>query len=312
MAVIAPRHDGSMPTHAFRIVPRGPFSWPLAFSVLERFPPLAHVWSGTERDVRLSLLADGDFSPVDVHLRFAGGALHGVASDATRTPIVERQVARIFSLDHDGTGWRHGLRPVCFTSPYEAACWAIVSQRIHKQQAARIFAGLVEEHGHFPTPAELLDVREARGVAAAKIDRLHGVARAALAGELDADRLRSLGDDEAPARLRRIPGIGPFWSSGIYLRACGIRDVFPDEPLALAALARAYELGEAPSADAVRAVTDSFRPFRMWACFLLRVADARGVSVGRLDEIELPTEPVGDQVLRRRRPRTRVARVLHL
>ena len=119
-----------MPSHAFRIVPRGPFSWPLAFSVLERFPPLRHVAVGTERDVRLSLLSDDDFTPVDVHLRFAGDALHGVVSDASRSAVVERQVARIFSLDHDGRRWRSGLRPVCFTSPYEAACWAIVSQRI--------------------------------------------------------------------------------------------------------------------------------------------------------------------------------------
>lgn len=301
-----------MPTHAFRIVPRGPFEWSLAFSVVERFPPLAHVWRGTERDVQLSLLADGDFAPVDVHLRFAGGALHGLVSDATRTAVVERQVARIFSLDHDGSGWTHGLRPVCFTSPYEAACWAIASQRVSKHHAARVFAALVQRHGHFPTPSELLRVRSLRGLAEVKIDRLHGVARAALAGELDAEMLRALGDDEAPARLRRIPGIGPFWSSGIYLRACGVRDVFPDEPIALAALARTYDLGPTPSREAIREVTDRFRPFRMWACFLLRVADARGVSVGGLDQIELPTEPVGDEVLGSRRTRAGVARVFHL
>lgn len=301
-----------MPTHAFRIVPRGPFSWSESFAVVERFPPLAHVWRGVERDVQLSLLADGDFAPVDVHLRFVGGALTGVVSDATRTALVERQVARIFSLDHDGTDWKHGLRPVCFPSPYEAACWAIASQRVSKQQAARAFAALVEAHGHFPTPHELLRVRAVRGLAAVKVDRLHGVAKAALAGELDAETLRALGDDEAPARLRQITGIGPFWPSGIYLRACGIRDVFPDEPITLGVLARAYGLGAKRSREAIRVVTDRFRPYRMWACFLMRVLDARGGSVGRLDEIELATEPVPDEVVGRRRTRARVARVLHL
>jgi DNA-3-methyladenine glycosylase II len=301
-----------MPTHAFRIASRGPFSWPFAFSVLERFPPLAHVWRGTERDVKLSLLSDESFARVDVHLRFAGDALHGLVSDASLTERVERQVARIFSLDHDGTGWPSGKRPVCFTSPYEAACWAIVSQRIGKQQAAHIFAALAEMHrGYFPTPRELLDLRSLRGLATVKIDRLHGVARAALEGQLDAERLRALGDDEAPAHLRRISGIGPFWSSGIYLRACGVPDVFPDEPLAIAALARVFRLGPSPSAEAIRQVTDRFRPFRMWACFLLRVADARG-SIRRLDEAELTPEPVSDQVLGGRRSRARVARVLHL
>jgi DNA-3-methyladenine glycosylase II len=300
-----------MPTHAFRIVPRGPFSWSDAFSVVDRFPPLAHAHRGTERDVKMSLLADGDFAPVDVHLRFAGGALHGLVSDATRTEIVERQVARIFSLDHDGTRWRHGLRPVCFTSPYEAACWAIVSQRIGKQQAARAFASLVERHGHFPTPEELLRVDSVRGLAPVKVERLHGIACAAIDGDLDAERLRALGDDAAPEHLRRLPGIGPFWSQGIYLRACGIRDVFPDEPLSIAALARVFDLGPSPSAEAIREVTDRFRPFRMWACFLLRVADARGL-IGGLDESVLTPEPVSDEVFGGRRTRARVARVLHL
>lgn len=278
-------HDGSMTTHAFRIVPRGAFSWSAAFSSLTRFPPLGHVWKGTERDVKLSLLADVDFAPVDVHLRFAGGALHGLVSDASRTEVVEKQVARIFSLDHDGTGWDEiaveriypGLRPVCFASPYESACWAIISQRISKQQAARAVASLVETHGHFPTPEKLRRVRNVKGLASVKIDRLRAVATAALDGALEAKLLRMLGDEEGPASLRRIPGIGPFWSSGIYLRACGIKDVFPDEPLSIAALARLYRLGPSPSREVISEITDRFRPFRMWACFLLRVADARGL-----------------------------------
>jgi DNA-3-methyladenine glycosylase II len=276
-----------MPETTFRIVPRGSFSWSAAFSVLNHLPPLRHVWTGTEREVRLALLADGDFTPVAVRLRF-DGALHGTIEGRgvhPRTSLVMRQVARIFSLDHDGTGWDElpisrlypGLRPVCFSSPYEAACWAVISQRISKDMAARVVGELVAEHGAFPSPERLREVRAVRGLAAVKIDRLRAVAHAALAGELDAERLRALGDDEAPMRLRRIPGIGPFWSAGIYLRACGIRDVFPEEPLALAALARAFGLGPSPAPGAIRTIIDGFCPYRMWACFLLRVVEARGL-----------------------------------
>ncbi len=263
----------------FELTPRGSFSWPAAREVLTRFAPLAHVWKGSARETRLSLLADGDLAPVTVTLSWEG-ALRGEVDDARRLDAIARQVARIFSLDHDGTGWdavpvaalRPGLRPVCFSSPYEAACWAIVSQRISKAQAARIFAGLVAEHGHFPTPEQLLRLDRVSGVAAAKIDRLHAVARAARDGVLDAERLRALGDDEGPASLRAIPGIGPFWSAGIYLRACGIRDVYPHEPRSVAALADAYGLGPSPSAQEIQRVAERFRPFRMWACFVLRVA----------------------------------------
>lgn len=83
-------HDGIVPSHAFRIVPRGPFSWSASFSVLERFPPPRHTFEGNERDVRLSLLSDDDFTPVDVHLRFAGGALHGLVSDVAKTSATRR------------------------------------------------------------------------------------------------------------------------------------------------------------------------------------------------------------------------------
>lgn len=270
----------------FELTPRGSFSWPAAFTVLTRFCPLGHVWEGDERQVRLSLLADGDLAPVMVDLAFDRGALRGRLSDRARTDVVARQVARIFSLDHDGTGWDElpiaslvpGLRPICFASPYEAGCWAILSQRIAKTQAARIVRRLVDDHGHFPTPEELVRIASIPGVPAIKIERLHAVAAAARDGVLDAERLRALGDDAGPASLRAIPGIGAFWSSGIYLRACGIRDVFPHEPLSVAALARWAGLGASPSEDEVQRAAEPFRPFRMWACFALRVASAQAMA----------------------------------
>lgn len=113
------------------------------------------------------------------------------------------------------------------------------------------------------------------------MERLHGVARAALAGLLDADRLIALGPVAGPKSVRVIPGIGPFWSSGIYLRSCGIVDEFPDsEPIAGAALGTLHGLGDQPSAEQMRELTDRFRPFRMWVCFLLRVAAGRGLIEG--------------------------------
>jgi DNA-3-methyladenine glycosylase II len=81
--------------------------------------------------------------------------------------------------------------------------------------------------------------------------------------------------------VRTIPGIGPFWSSGIYLRASGIADEFPEfEPLTIAALGAIHGLGDRPDPDTVRRLTDAYRPYRMWVSFLLRVAAARGIVTG--------------------------------
>ena len=288
------------------IKPAGPFSWAAANDVGRSFGPVKHNWQEPGA-VRMTFLLDGSFAPVGVDLRFEDGALRGEVAGTGDLEAVERQVARIFTLDVDGTGypevgrreprvWRlmetlPGLRPVCFTSPYETATWAVMSQRISMAQAGAIKARLIAEHGHplqlggvevrcFPSPERLLEVESVPGLAAEKIARLHGVARAALAGLLDCARLRALGDEEGPASVRVIPGIGPFWSSGIYLRGCGIRDVFSDEPVSIAALGRLHGVGDNLTPDQVRELTEVYSPFRMWVCFLLRVAVNRGLIDG--------------------------------
>ena len=81
-------------------------------------------------------------------------------------------------------------------------------------------------------------MREFPGLPQEKVHRLHGIADAALAGDLEVARLRALGADGARAALRRLRGIGEFWASGIWLRACGVVDEFPDEPRCRAVLAR--------------------------------------------------------------------------
>jgi DNA-3-methyladenine glycosylase II len=294
----------------FSIEARGPFSWATAVDVLGHFGPTSrHAPAGdvTEPIVRLAFPLDGDFQPVAVALRFEEGALHGEVAGTDRIDAVAAQVARIFSLDVDGSGYPDlahrdpalaplmaafaGLRPVCFASPYETAAWAILSARISMAQAARVQDRLISELGErlhvsgqdawsFPTPERLLELRELPGAAPEKVVRLHGVARAALDGILDAARLRALGDVEGPASLLGIRGIGPFWSSGIYLRGCGIADVFPDEPLSIAALGQLHGLGDRPDAATVKQLTGSYSPYRMWVCFLLRVAAGRGIIPG--------------------------------
>jgi len=266
----------------FTIQAKGPFSWAQSLSVMQHWGPMRR--SGAQMTFNL----DGDFTPVSVRLREADGALHGEVRGTRDIGAVARQVARMFSLDHDATGYPAigerdpalgrlmkallGLLPVCFPSPYAAAVWAILSQRISMQQAARVEERLLLEYGMeidggrcLPPPDELKRVK--LPLPSEKLARLHALADHA--GLLDAYKLRALGDEAGPAALTRIRGIGRFWSQGIYLRACGIRDVWPDEPRAQAA---ARKIGGNP---------DHWRPWRMWACFLLRVADGRGLIQAR-------------------------------
>jgi DNA-3-methyladenine glycosylase II len=286
---------------------RGSFSWDASLDVVEQFGPIRRHAHGSRDPLRMTFLLDATFEPVGVAIRRLEGGLAVEVAGTTDVTAAVQQVARIFSLDHDGAGFERladrdpefgtlqralpGLRPVNFTSPYECAAWAVISQRISMRQAAAIQDRLIEAHGErmavageevraFPTPDALLGIDAVPGLPAEKLVRLHAVAQAALDGLLDVDRLRALGDDAGPESLRAIRGIGPFWASGIYLRACGIVDVFPAEPIALAALGTLHDLGDHPSAADVERLTDAYRPFRMWACFLLRVAANRGLIPG--------------------------------
>ena len=72
-------------------------------------------------------------------------------------------LTRIFSLDVDGSGFHDvgerdpvlgrlqtlypGLRPVLFWSPYEAAAWAVISQRVRMAQAVRLKQQMTREPG---------------------------------------------------------------------------------------------------------------------------------------------------------------------
>ncbi len=291
----------------FALTPLGPFRWQASLDVMANFGPIARHWRDDPDTIRLAFPLDGTFEPVAVALRWDGSQLVGEVAGTTDVNAVARQVARIFSLDSDGSRYEEvgrrdpevgklmialpGLRPVCFTSPYECAAWGIISQRISMRQAAAIQSRLVAENGTrlevaggearaFPSPERLAAVDSVAGLPAVKVERLHAVAAAALAGTLDAERLRALGPLDGPTSVRTISGIGPFWASGVYLRGAGITDEFPDEPLAIAALGALHGVGERPDQATLTRLTDAFRPYRMWVCFLLRVAAGRGVIPG--------------------------------
>jgi len=127
------------------------------------------------------------------------------------------QVLRFLSLDIDARGWPDvarrdpviaaaqaqlpGLRPCGFHSPYEAAAWSVLSQRIRIVQAARLRGDLVDRHGDdgaFPAPRVLraLDL----DLPGRKTEYLHAVADAALAPR----RHRTAG-----RRPRRRRPVGP-------------------------------------------------------------------------------------------------------
>lgn len=187
-----------MPT--ISLAPTGPFSLASSVRFLMSFTPASYNHAPDDI-LRLAFPADDATSVLAATVRQEMGpdgvpgtvqaeltAHPGTPTPekpATAEPTIDRvgrtQLARILSLDVDGSGFpalgadpvmaglmaRHpGLRPVCFHSPYEAAAWAIIGNRIRKTQAAAIKARITREYGQrihvsghvlhaFPTPTVL-------------------------------------------------------------------------------------------------------------------------------------------------------------
>jgi DNA-3-methyladenine glycosylase II len=258
----------------FEVEPRGPFTLASAARFIAGWPPgRAHAADG---EVRLRFLVDDWSGPATVTFTQDGDTVHA-AVEADNEQRALEQAARVLSLDHDGRGYPEVgerdpvvgelqrasgyLRPVLFHSPYEAACWSVLSARTQHAQAVELRDALGET---FPAPEQLLQVKE--GPPANKLARLHGIAQAALEGRLDREPLLALDADEAYTRLQELPGIGSFYAGLILLRAVGPTDLAPrGEPRLERAVKARY-------GQPVERVSEAWRPFRTWVSVLMRAS----------------------------------------
>ena len=257
--------------------------------------------------LRLAFVLDG-------YAEQAGVAVTQPAPDVARfevtggvdPEVAAAQAARILSLDEDATAYdrmvdrdpvlsqayaaRPGLRPPLFSSAYEALVWAVLSARRPAAQMRVVRERLARSHGRvldvageqvvaLPTPDRLLAVPSYDGIPEVKLRRMHAIAEAARAGELDTEALRILDADEAATWLRRFDGIGPFYAELVTVRALGHTDVLPTvEPRVVAATgARLGRPGF--TATDLAEVAEAWRPWRTWACVALRAAAAGGLPV---------------------------------
>jgi DNA-3-methyladenine glycosylase II len=251
---------------------------------------------GYERQVGVAVEQDGD----ELVLTTTEGADGRAPADLD---AVVRQVARVLSVDHDGDAFADlgrrdavigrlqaaapGLRPPEFYSPYEASVWSIISARRPRAQGMRLRELLNAAAGStfdvagrptstVPTPSALARVTSVPGLPPDRVPRLHAVAEAAASGLLEVDRLVAMNPEEAMLDLQRIPGIGPFYSSLIVIRACGLADLLPAKEEGIRALVRVlYDLDADLDEAAFEAFAERWRPFRTWTAVLVRAAASR-------------------------------------
>lgn len=286
--------------HRYELSTRGPWSFAESVRFLEGFEPAAMTPSG-EAVLRLAFVPDEASEAAGVLVRPLDGAddrveVRAVGSDQDRA--VE-QLRRILSIDRDGNDivnvaerdavigplWRERgyLRPVLFNSPYEAAAWAIIGNRIRIRQAARIKASMARDLGTavtlpdgvtvhaFPAPQVLATLDGYPGLTERKVAWLRGIGEAALRGDLLTERLRAMPMEAALDHLQLLEGIGPFGAELILLRGAGEVDRAPHHEQRFArAVGMVYELDRVSTSAELEAIANAWRPYRTWVAVLLR------------------------------------------
>jgi DNA-3-methyladenine glycosylase II len=284
---------------SFEIEPLGEYSLEESAMFIGAWHKAPEEGGAARGHLHLTFLSDRDWKPVGVCLtQGPDGLVTGEVYGDVEMREVKPKVARILSLDVDGRGWPEigrrdqvvgrlqqmfpGFRPVNWSDAYEAAAWCLTSSRISMRQAQRIKDRMCRElghevdvHGHrlwtFLEPARLAELDGFQGLFGRKVEYLNALGRAALSGELGTDRLRAMTSEEALAALQRLPGIGPFGSHLVRLRALSAVDELPtQEPRLMAAVRTAYGLPREPDAAKLREVAEGWRPYRMWVAVSMR------------------------------------------
>ena len=261
----------------------GPWSLPTSKQFWEGFAPSVLAVQGEVNEIRSVFLCDADWQRVEMVVGQEGSSARISVTGPGDLDAATAQVRRFLSLDIDGSGWPEigridpvigaaqqrlpGLRPCGFYSPYEAAVWSVLSQRIRMRQAATIKADLQAQHGDngaFPAPDVLRGL--SLDLPGRKAEYLTAVAEAALDGRLSGAYLRSIPAQAALHEVQQILGLGPFAAELVVIRGANFADVLPQNEHRLNA-----EIVEQYGAErSIAEIVEAWQPFRSWAGVHLR------------------------------------------
>ena len=179
----------------------------------------------------------------------------------------------------------NGYHQVKFGSPFEAATWAIVSQRNRLSTARQIYQSFLKTLGHriclegrdyraFPDPQEVAPLGEADLPSA-----LHGLRRgeyildaARAFASVTLDFLQRAPDAELEEWLRGIRGIGPWSARFIMLRALGRYQGLPENERGLTrAASLVYRADKTLTPHDVETISNGYGRWRGYWAHYLRV-----------------------------------------
>jgi DNA-3-methyladenine glycosylase II len=296
-------------TETGRLTPTPPFDFARSLKFLGAFQPTAGEQSLAERALAKAVLIDGQTIVFRVtssgeveapRLDYTLFSDQPIGADAARAAAdrvafflsLKDDLRPFYAVGRDDPAFApiverlYGYHQVKFLTPFENACWAILTQRNTMPIARRLKQALVERFGaHLEVDGVCYEAfPEATRLAAAdpadllailptlrRDEYLAAVARAFSVA--DEAWLRSAPYAEVAAWLRAIDGIGPWSASFVLLRGLGRTEQLPVGEKRLAAAAgRLYNGGPPLSEAALGRLAERYGPWRGYWAHYVRVA----------------------------------------
>src|SRR2546422_9156815 len=182
----------------------------------------------------------------------------------------------------------YGLHQVKFLTPFESACWAVLSQRYPAAAAQRTKQAITEKFGTslemygrryvaFPEPYRLASANEQDLLAIVRNQRrtqfLTGVAKAF--AEKDERFLRTAKYDQVEEWLGQIQGIGEWSSKLILLRGLGRMEKIAVEKRLLKAASNVYGRGRILNQSVLDQIAEKYGSWKGYWAYYLRTASLK-------------------------------------
>src|SRR6266487_4070057 len=179
----------------------------------------------------------------------------------------------------------YGYHQVKFLTPFENACWAVLTQRNPMKIAQKIKQALIEKYGNhlevnenvysaFPEPIQIAIVNEGELLKVIRNDRRteYLIATARAFSEVNEEFLKTAPDEEIEAWLRNIKGIGEWSATFIMVRGLGRMEYIPlTETRLLEAASKVYGHGEELSRDDLKCLAERYGSWQGYWAHYLRV-----------------------------------------
>ncbi len=191
---------------------------------------------------------------------------------AAADPVMADLIERIGPLDlARRLRRRQEERPA---DAFGALLRSIVGQQLSTKAARAIYLRTLDLFDGPPTPEAVLALSEAElrgvGFSGRKVEYVHDLSARVLDGELELDRIESLGDEEAIEEISAVRGLGRWTAEMFLLFHLGRPDVISGGDLGIRkAVMIEYGLGEMPTPTQVVERAEPWRPNRSLASLYL-------------------------------------------